>query len=231
MASPCSSHLHAAFRILRYLKNAPGQGLFYPVHNYNRLQAFSDSDWATCSTTRRSVTGYCVFYDNCLISWKSKKQNTVSRSSIEAEYMALATVACELQWLKYIVDDLSLNISLPIPTYCDNQSTIQLVKNPSFHERTKHIEVDCHFIRSKISDGLIVLSHVPSKHQLADAFLNPCISHPSLPTLPSWASSIYITQLEGEYYSYIHTVFCFRQLASILLLQLALIFSSVSSAL
>jgi len=105
-----------------------------------------------------------------LISWKSKKQNIVSRSSTEAEYRALATVACELQWLKYIADDLSLDVSLPIPTYCDNQSTIHLAKNPSFHERTKHIEVDCHFIRSKISYGLIVLSHVPSKHQLVDAF-------------------------------------------------------------
>ena len=78
MASPRVSHLHVAFRILRYLKNAPGTGLFYPVHNRNRLQAFSDSDWATCSTTRRSITGYCIFYGDCLISWKSKKQNTVS---------------------------------------------------------------------------------------------------------------------------------------------------------
>jgi len=79
-------------------------------------------------------------------------------------------VACELQWLQYIATDLSLNIPLPIPTFCDNQSTIQLAKNPSFHERTKHIEVDCHFLRTKISEGLILLSYIPSKHQLADMF-------------------------------------------------------------
>ncbi|WVZ18008.1 hypothetical protein V8G54_005330 [Vigna mungo] len=168
MSKPRQSHLHAAFRILRYLKSCPGLGLFYPSSNPHRIQAFSDSDWATCSLTRKSITGYCVFYGHCLISWKSKKQSTVSRSSTEAEYRALASVACELQWLKYIADDLRLKIPLPFPTFCDNQSAIQLAKNPSFHERTKHIEVDCHLIRAKILDGLIVISHVPSKHQLAD---------------------------------------------------------------
>jgi len=175
MTNPQSSHLQAAICILKYLKNAPGQGLFYPVQNSHRFQAFIDSDWASCSTTRRSITRYCVFYGHCLISWKSRKHNTVSRSSTEAEYRALATVACELQWLQYIATkacelqwlqyiatDLSLNIPLPIPTFCDNQSTIQLAKNPSFHERTKHIEVDCHFICTKISEGLILLSYIPS---------------------------------------------------------------------
>jgi len=170
MTAPRTSHLNAAFRILRYLKNAPGQGLFYPVQNPHRLQAFSDLDWATCNITRKSITGYCVFYGNCLISWKSKKHNTVSRSSTEAEYRALATLARELQWLKFIADNLSLNIPLLISTFCDNQSTIQLAKNPYFHERTKHIEVDCHLIRTKITEGLILLSHISSKHQLADVF-------------------------------------------------------------
>nr|KYP65008.1 Copia protein [Cajanus cajan] len=170
MSKPRYSHLNAAFRILKYLKGCPGLGLFYPSANPHRIQAFSDSDWATCCITRKSTTGYCVFYGNCLISWKSKKQSTVSRSSTEAEYRALASVACELQWLKYVADDLCLQIPLPFPTFCDNQSAIQLAKNPSFHERTKHIEVDCHLIRAKILDGLIVLSHVPSKHQLADMF-------------------------------------------------------------
>ncbi|WVZ08327.1 hypothetical protein V8G54_021673 [Vigna mungo] len=165
-----SSHLNAVFRILKYLKGCPGLGLFYPSNNPHRLQAFSDSDWATCCISRKSITGYCAFYGNCLISWKSKKQSTMSKSSTEAEYRALASVACELQWLKYVADDFCLKISLPFPTFCDNQSVIQLAKNPSFHERTKHIEVDCHLIRAKVLDGLIVLSHVPSKHQLADIF-------------------------------------------------------------
>ncbi|WVZ08164.1 hypothetical protein V8G54_021510 [Vigna mungo] len=183
MSKPRQSHLHAAFRILRYLKSCPGLGLFYPSSNPHRIQAFSDSDWATCSLTRKSITGYCVFYGHCLISWKSKKQSTVSRSFTEAEYRALTSVACELQWLKYIADDLCLKIPLPFPTFCDNQSAIQLAKNPSFHERTKHIEVDCHLIRAKILDGLIVISHVPSKHQLADMLtksLYPGLFHDNL---------------------------------------------------
>ena len=105
-----------------------------------------------------------------MLSWKAKKQSTVSRSSTEAEYIALASLACELQWIKYLCDDLHLSILVPFCTFSDNESTIQLAKNPSFHKRTKHIEVDCHLIRIKIHEGLILLSHVPSGCQLADMF-------------------------------------------------------------
>ncbi|WVZ24342.1 hypothetical protein V8G54_002886 [Vigna mungo] len=178
MSKPRSSHLNVVFRILKYLKGCLVLGFFYPSSNPHRLQAFYDSDWAACCISRKSTTGYCVFYGNCLISWKSKKQSTVSKSSTEAEYRALASVACELQWLKYVADDLCLKIPLPFPTFCDNQSTIQLAKNPSFHERTKHIEVNCHLIRAKVLDGLIVLCHVPSKHQLADMFTKSLYPRP-----------------------------------------------------
>ena len=112
----------------------------------------------------QSQVGYCVFLGNSLISWKAKKQSTVSRSFTEVEYRAL------LQWIKYLCDDLHLSISFPLCTFSDNESAIQLAKNPSFHERTKHIEVDCHLIRIKIHEGLILLSHVPSGCQLADMF-------------------------------------------------------------
>ncbi|WVZ19670.1 hypothetical protein V8G54_006992 [Vigna mungo] len=133
--------------------------LFYPFNNPHRLQDFSNSDWAACCISRKSTTGYCVFYGNCLISWKSKKQSTVSRSSTEAEYRALAFVACELQWLKYVAMIYALKFHF-----------LSLHFNPSFHELIKHIEVDCHLICAKVLDGLIVLSHVPSKHQLAYMF-------------------------------------------------------------
>nr|KYP60508.1 hypothetical protein KK1_022914 [Cajanus cajan] len=109
--------MQAAMRIIRYLKSAPGTGLFYPAFNSLRIQAFSDSDWATCTTTRRSITGYCVFLGKALISWKSKKQSTVSRSSLEAEYRALAFVTCELQWLKYLCSDLHLRILHLLPHF------------------------------------------------------------------------------------------------------------------
>ncbi|WVY95971.1 hypothetical protein V8G54_028122 [Vigna mungo] len=114
---------------------------------------------ASCCITRKSTTSYCVFYGHYLISWKSKKQSTFSRSSTEVEYRALAS---------YVVDDLHLQIPLHFPTFCDNQSVIQLAKNSSFQERTKHIEVDCHLIHAKILDDLIVISHVPSKHKLTN---------------------------------------------------------------
>ncbi|WVZ19244.1 hypothetical protein V8G54_006566 [Vigna mungo] len=105
-----------------------------------------------------------------VVQQKSKKQSTVSKSSTEAEYRTLTF---------YIVDDLCLQIPLPFPTFCDNQSAIQLAKNPSFHERSKHIEVDCHLIRAKILDGLIVLSHVPSKYQLVDMLTKSLYPEPS----------------------------------------------------
>jgi hypothetical protein len=99
-----------------------------------------------------------------------KKQQTVSRSSSEAEYRALASVTCELQWLRKLCKDLHLNVPVPYLIFCDSQSAIYIAKNPTFHERTKHIEVDCHFTREKLQQGLIHLLHVPSNSQVADMF-------------------------------------------------------------
>jgi len=162
--------MNQALRIVCYLKNAPGCDLFYQSNIEFKIQAFLDSDWATCATTHYSVFGFCIFIGTSLISWKSKKQSTVSRSSTEAEYRSLAYLMCELQWIQYILCDLHLSIPTPYVTFCDNSSEIQIAKNPTFHERTKHVEIDCHLIRQKILDGLIHLLHVPSTHQLADVF-------------------------------------------------------------
>ncbi|PNX93731.1 putative copia-type protein [Trifolium pratense] len=144
---PLESHFHAANRVLRYLKSAPSQGLFFPASNSLHLSGFADSDWSCCLDTRKSITGYCVFLGSALVSWKSKKQSTVSRSSSEAEYRALASLSCEIQWLHYLLADLHIPITSPSSVYCDNVSAIYLTHNPTFHERTKHIEIDCHVIR------------------------------------------------------------------------------------
>ncbi|KAK6122738.1 hypothetical protein DH2020_043518 [Rehmannia glutinosa] len=170
VGQPHTSHWEAALHVLRYLKGCPSVGLFYSVSAACSLTAYSDADWGTCPDTRKSLTGYCVFYGNCLISWKTKKQTTVSRSSAEAEYRALGTTVCELQWLYYIAQDLQLSLPTPIDLWCDNQAAMHIVANPVFHERTKHLDIDCHIVRNKFKDGFLLLKHVTSRHQLADIF-------------------------------------------------------------
>ncbi|XP_019150234.1 PREDICTED: uncharacterized protein LOC109147052 [Ipomoea nil] len=167
---PTNIHLTAAHRVLRYLKGSPGKGLFYPTNTQIRLQGFSDSDWANCTETRKSVTSYCIYFGDALISWRTKKQPTVSRSSSEAEYRALASTVCEIQWLHYLLTDLNVIFDRPTSLFCDNQYAIAIGENHFFHERTKHIEIDCHVVKQEVQEGLIRLLPIPSSQQIADGF-------------------------------------------------------------
>jgi len=108
-----------------------------------------------------------------LISWKSKTQVTVSLSSAEAKYKSLRRLTAELAWLSRLLSELTLTSITPIPVQCDNLAAIYIAKNPVFHERTKHIELDCHFVRQKLMEGLVSLSYIPTKHQLADICTKP----------------------------------------------------------
>jgi len=170
MHEPRQPHMAAALRVVRYLKSAPGQGLLLHSNNSLHLTAFCDSDWAGCPVTRRSTTGYCVFLGKSLISWRTKRQKTVSLSSAEAEYRAMAGTCCELTWLRHLLTDLHMPVSDPVTLHCDNQAALHIAKNPVFHERTRHIEMDCHFIRDKILRGEIATRYVISSQQLADVF-------------------------------------------------------------
>jgi len=170
MSNPTQTHFQAAMRVLKYLKGNPSKGLLFrrdsPVH----IAGFSDADWATCIDSRQSVTGYCIFIGSSLVSWKTKKQNTVSISSSEAEYRALASTTCELQWLIYLLSDLGISCSKQLVLSCDNQSALHIAANPVFHERTKHLDIDCHLVCEKTKSGLMRLLPVSSSNQLADIF-------------------------------------------------------------
>ena len=157
-------------RILKYIKNAPGKGLIYEDRGHTRVVGYSDADWAGSPIDRRSTTGYCVLVGGNLISWKSKKQNVVARSSAEAEYRAMALVTQELMWLQSLLKELKFGEAMTMTVIYDNQAALHIASNPVFHERTKHIEVDCHYTREKIESGDITTSFVNSNDQLADVF-------------------------------------------------------------
>lgn len=168
-------HLVAAKRILRYLLGSLSAGILFKRSSadFCKLHAFSDSDWAGDSVDRRSTSGFVLFLGPNPISWSAKKQKTVSRSSTEAEYRAMAATAAELFWVRQLLRDLRIYVSQPPSLCCDNSSALQLAKNPVFHGRTKHVEIDFHFVREKVVTKDILLHYVPTQHQLADLFTKP----------------------------------------------------------
>lgn len=159
--------------MLRYIKSSPGQGIFFPSSSDFLLNAFCDADWATCSDTRRSVTGFCVFLGEALISWKSKKQQTVSRSSAESKYRSMASTYCEITWLHALLKDLQINHPPPALLFCDSKAALHIATKSVYHKRTKHIEIDYHLVREKIQLGFIYTLHVSTHSQLADIFTKP----------------------------------------------------------
>lgn len=168
MHEPRTDHWKAALRVVRFLKGNPGQGIFFSQQCDLQLHGWCDSDWASCPLTRRSVTGWLVQLGDSPISWKMKKQHTVSQSSAEAEYRSMATTTCELKWLKGILSNLGIDHNKPMIIHCDSQTALHIAKNPVFHERTKHIEVDCHFVRNEILKDNIRPIYVPTTAHLAD---------------------------------------------------------------
>ncbi|CAA7028135.1 unnamed protein product [Microthlaspi erraticum] len=170
MHDPREPHYNALKRILRYVKGTLDHGIQITRSSLNKITAYTDADWAGCPTTRRSTSGFCVFLGDNIVSWSSKRQATVSRSSAEAEYRGFANVVAETTWLRNLLLELRCPVSSATIVYCDNVSAVYLSTNPIQHQRTKHVEIDIHFVRERVSVGQVRVLHVPSSHQYADIF-------------------------------------------------------------
>ncbi|XP_071704030.1 secreted RxLR effector protein 161-like [Rutidosis leptorrhynchoides] len=171
-------HMQALRRIIRYVRGTISHGLQLTKSSLSSLVSYTDADWGGCPDTGRSTSGYCVFLSNNLVSWSAKRQPTVSLSSAEAEYRGVANVVSESCWLRNILLELRFPISKATVVFCDNVSAIFLSGNPVQHQRTKHIEMDIHFVREKVArgkevfvDSVLTLFHVVHKkcdHKLKD---------------------------------------------------------------
>ncbi|KAF5822614.1 putative RNA-directed DNA polymerase [Helianthus annuus] len=174
-ANPKTSHLIAVKRIFRYLKGRPRFGLWYPRDSNFDLFAFSDSNFGGTDSDRKSTSAGCQFLGDRLISWQCKKQQTVAISTAEAEYVAASASCSQVVWMQHQLQDYGLTY-LNTTIYCDNDAAIQIVRNPVFHSKTKHIDIKVHFIRDCFDRGLITLEQIDTDANAADLFTKPVSS-------------------------------------------------------
>ena len=168
-SDPKESHLKAVKRILRYLKGTGPLGLWYPKGGSFNLVGYTDADYAGFLVDRKSTSGMAHFLGECLVSWGTKKQNSVALSTAEAEYVAAASCCSQLLWIKQQLQDFGVDVGT-VPIYCDNTSAINMTKNPVHHKRTKHIDIRHHFLRDNYEKGLITIAFYPTEKQIADIF-------------------------------------------------------------
>ncbi|WVZ80171.1 hypothetical protein U9M48_027670 [Paspalum notatum var. saurae] len=171
-ADPRESHLTAVKRILRYLKHTPSIGLWYHKGASFDLLGYSDLDFAGCRVERKSTSGGCYLLGRLLVSWSSKKQNCISLSTAEAEYIAAGSCCAQILYIKQTLLDYGVELSR-VPLLCDNESAVKLANNPVQHSRTKHIDIHHHFIRDHVAKGDILFQNVGTKEQLVDIFTKP----------------------------------------------------------
>ena len=183
-ASPTRAHLLAAKGVLRYFAGTADLSLEFgmeqsaisaPVHGFAHCCAITDADWATDEKDRRSISGYCFYFLNSLVSWSSTKQKTVSLSSTESEYYAMTHALKEVLWIRLFLTIHRLPIPRPFPLLCDNQSAMALVESEAVSSRSKHIDVRYHFIRNHISEGSFQTTWIPTNDMTANIFTKPLL--------------------------------------------------------
>ena len=190
MQQPQTQHLTAAKRVLRYLSSTPNYGLVYSLspHKPNDIVivGWCDADWGGDKIDRKSTSGNCIFINNNLVSWQTKKQPTVALSSAEAELISLVEIAKDIIFFRDMLTQLNYNIIYPITINVDNQSAIKIAKHDVFRERSKHIEIKYQFLHQYINKEIIALNWVESQKQIADIFTK---------SLPSELFSIHRSKL------------------------------------
>jgi hypothetical protein len=163
-------HWTAVKHILRYIRGTLKVGLTFQRSRSSLLSGFLDADWAGCLDDRRSTGGFAIFFGPDLISWSARKQATVSRSSTKAEYKVVANATAELIWVEALARELGVMLYQRPILWCDNLGAPYLSANPIFHARTKHIEIDYHFVRERVSNKLLDIKFISTKDQVADGF-------------------------------------------------------------
>ncbi|XP_066380791.1 secreted RxLR effector protein 161-like [Miscanthus floridulus] len=170
---PTTIHWKAVKRILRYIRFTVELGLRIIRSSSSLVSGFSDADWAGCVDDRRSTGGFAIFLGGNLVSWSARKQATVSRSSTEAEYKAMANATAKIIWIQSLLRELGIKSSPAAVLWCDNLGATYLSANPVFHARTKHIEIDYHFVRERVAQKQLQIRLIGTGDQIADGLTKP----------------------------------------------------------
>ena len=172
MTAPTHANMTATRHILKYISCTLNHHLVYNCGDVSECEvtAYCDADWGGDKEERKSTTGYCTFINNNLITWRTRKQQTVAQSTAEAEFMAIADAVNEVQWLSQLVSEIGVTVKLPMIIYCDNQSAIQAMVNDGKHSRMKHVDIQVMMMKEKVRDGTVRVEWVRTENQLADVF-------------------------------------------------------------
>jgi hypothetical protein len=172
-AAPKESHVLAVKRIFRYIKGTEEFGLWYPKGKDLSLIAYTYAYWVGCIDDQRSTSGATFYLGECLVSWLSKKQSSVSLSTAKAEYIVATSCCTQVLWMKQTLIDIQVEYDEPIPIYCDNTSSISISKNPVMHSKKNHIPIKYHFLQEQVAEKNIRVEYVDTKEQVADIFTKP----------------------------------------------------------